>query len=44
LPQARPNRSKKDKVICRRIDMFESTGLLPAWGDDPNIRPRIENR
>jgi len=44
LAQDRANRSKEDKVIYRQIDMFERTGLLPAWGDDPNIRPHIENR
>ena len=42
LAQDRANRSKKAKVIYRRIDIFEPTRLLPAWGDDPRIRPYIE--
>jgi hypothetical protein len=41
LAQDRANRSKRAKVIYRRIDMFEQTRLLPAWDADFKIRPYI---
>jgi hypothetical protein len=40
LAQDRANRSKKDKVIYRQIDMFEPTRLLPAWAISQEIPPR----
>jgi hypothetical protein len=42
MAQDRANRSKEDKVIFRPIDMFDSTGLVPAWDDNPRISLPIE--
>jgi hypothetical protein len=42
LAQDRTNRSKRAKVILRRITMFDSSAPVPASGDDPMIRLHIE--
>jgi hypothetical protein len=38
MAQARASRSKTDQVIRRRTDYLKPTRLLPALGQDPEIR------
>jgi hypothetical protein len=37
-----PTAARRGKSFAGRSTMFESTRLLPAWGDNPKIRPYIE--
>jgi len=36
------NRSKKGKVICRKIDNVRVNPVAATWGDNPKIRSYIE--